>query len=381
MGYAVYHMEKGQTSSGGIGNHIDRKKGAEHTYQHADPNRQHLNKNYEVHQGREKIPLHQAIEERIKEGYTGQKAIRKDAVKYKTHILTGSHEDMKRIFSNPQTAQKWIDENKKFIEKEFGKENVVRFTLHMDEKTPHIHAVTIPLTEDGRLTAKEIIGNKKEMQARQDRYAYSMMEFGLERGVRNTGIKHENATEYYARMNQAKDVADKTEIKVEKGLLGSYKAESVQELENSVKSLKVALKSKDLEIEAKNRQIKQTADRNTDLKQGREQIKENFNNILGNPQLYEQERNKAIQKHSLEVVNEIGKKVDVKFSLKFENEEQRTEFIGRTLQDIAKEKNISNEMMKSVLKEEETKQKIIAKVKEREDVLNRDRGKDRGFSR
>ena len=80
MGYAVYHVEKGQTSSGGIGNHIDRKKGAEHTYQHADPSRRHLNQNYEVHQGREKIPLHQAIEERIKEGYTGQKAIRKDGL-------------------------------------------------------------------------------------------------------------------------------------------------------------------------------------------------------------------------------------------------------------------------------------------------------------
>lgn len=380
MGYAVYHMEKGQNSSGGIGNHIDRKVGAEHTYQHADPNRQHLNKNYEVHQGREKIPLHQAIEERIKEGYTGEKAIRKDAVKYKTHILTGSHEDMKRIFSNPQTSQKWIDENKKFIEKEFGKENVVRFTLHMDEKTPHIHVVTIPLTEDGRLSAKEIIGNKKEMQARQDRYAYSMMEFGLERGIRSTGIKHENATEYYARMEKAKEVGEKNEIKAEKGVLGTYKAESVQELENSVKSLKIALKAKDLELESKNRQIKQTANRNEDLQKGREDIKQNLNNVLANPQLYEQERNKVIQKYSIDVVYEMGRKVNSKFEMKFSTNDERTEFIGKILQDIAKEQKISNDMMKSVLRDEQTKQRILDKVKEREEVLNRDRGKNRGIS-
>ena len=43
--YAVYHTEKGEISSGGIGNHIDRKEGAEWSYQHADPERIHLNEN------------------------------------------------------------------------------------------------------------------------------------------------------------------------------------------------------------------------------------------------------------------------------------------------------------------------------------------------
>lgn len=375
MGYAVYHVEKGQTSSGGIGNHIDRKKGAEHTYQHADPNRQHLNRNYEVHQGREKIPLHQAIEERIKEGYTGQKAIRKDAVKYKTHILTGSHEDMKRIFSNPQTAQKWIDENRKFIEKEFGKENVVRFSLHMDEKTPHIHAVTIPLTQDGRLSAKEIIGNKKEMQARQDRYASHMMQFGLERGIRNTGIKHENATEYYARMNQAQEVAEKTEIKVEKGLLG-YKAESVQELENSVKSLKVALKSKDLEIEAKDRRVKETAERNQALKQGKDTIQSNYTKLISDEKLYQQERSKAIEQIKKDLVYEVGKKVEYKFSLKFENNDQRADYAMKQIEAVAKEKNMPVPLVNEAMKDQETARKILEKIEKREQ--NQEQNRNRG---
>lgn len=375
MGYAVYHVEKGQTSSGGIGNHIDRKEGAEHTYQHADPARRHLNQNYEVHQGREKIPLHQAIEERIKEGYTGQKAIRKDAVKYKTHILTGSHEDMKRIFSNPQTAQKWIDENRKFIEKEFGKENVVRFSLHMDEKTPHIHAVTIPLTEDGRLSAKEIIGNKKEMQARQDRYASHMMQFGLERGIRNTGIKHENATEYYARMNQANEVAEKTEIKVEKGLLG-YKAESVQELENSVKSLKVALKSKDLEIEAKDRRVKETAKRNQDLKKGIDTIQSNYTNLISDEKLYQQERSKFIEQIKKDLVYEVGKKVEYKFNLKFENNDQRADYAMKQIEAVAKEKNMPVSLVNEAMKDQETARKILEKIEKREH--NQEQNQNRG---
>ena len=102
--YAVYHMEKGNVSSGGIGNHIDRKKGAEHTYQHADKSKMHLNQNFTLNKYCS-MPLNKAIDERIKEGYKGSKAIRKDAVKYTTHILTGSHEKMKEIERNPKQLE------------------------------------------------------------------------------------------------------------------------------------------------------------------------------------------------------------------------------------------------------------------------------------
>ena len=33
----------------------------------------------------------------------------------------------------------------------------------MDEKTPHLHLVFVPLTEDNRLCAKEIIGNRANL--------------------------------------------------------------------------------------------------------------------------------------------------------------------------------------------------------------------------
>jgi len=247
MNYAVYHCEKGNTSSGGIGKHIDREIGAEHTYRHADPNKKDLNQSFNLNRYCS-MPLHQAIEERIKEGYKSPKAIRKDAVKYTTHILTGSHEKMKEIEKSPEKFRDWVIENKKFLEQEYGKENIVRFVLHRDEKTPHLHAVTVNLTKDGRLSAKEIIGNKKAMQNRQDRYAQAMQSFGLERGVKNTGIKHEDAKDYYARMKQANDIGNGSEIKAEKNLLGVYKEESIQNLQSALKSQKTALKSKDLEI-------------------------------------------------------------------------------------------------------------------------------------
>ena len=67
MAYAVYHMEKGNSSSGGIGNHIDRTEGKEHSYLQADPDRKNLNIHFDVHEKRNKIPLHEAIDKRISE--------------------------------------------------------------------------------------------------------------------------------------------------------------------------------------------------------------------------------------------------------------------------------------------------------------------------
>ena len=40
---------------------------------------------------------------------------------------------MKEIFADKEKSKEWIKENYKFLAKEFGKENIVRFTLHLDE--------------------------------------------------------------------------------------------------------------------------------------------------------------------------------------------------------------------------------------------------------
>src|SRR5690606_28371606 len=142
-------------------------------------------------------------------------------------------------------AEAWIKANCAFMVGVFGEENIVRSLLHRVERTPHVNVGTVPLTVDGRLSAKEVMGNRKDMQERQDHYADAMKVCGLERGIRNTGIKHESAKEYYARMEESLSVGNNGEIKASKSILGSYTRKSVVELENSVKSLKTALKSKD----------------------------------------------------------------------------------------------------------------------------------------
>ena len=256
--YAVFHSEKGKVSSAVIGRHFDRTKGAEYTYEHADPSRKNLNIHFDLGDFTT-MELHEAVEKRIEEGYQAKnkagelKAIRKDAVKYNTHILTGTHEKMKEIEDNPQQREAWIVANLDFIKKEFGSENLVRFAVHRDEKTMHIHAVTVNLTKDGRLSAKEIIGSKKEMQQRQDRYSEAMKPFGLERGLRNTGISHEGSREYYARMEESLKEGDSSEdLKVNKTFLGFQKGldveNTIKNYENALKREKTAKKSLQIEI-------------------------------------------------------------------------------------------------------------------------------------
>ena len=121
----------------------------------------------------------EAIAVRIKEGYTSNRAIRADTVRYVDTIMSGSHEQMKELEKNGQITE-WAKQSQKLAEDMFGKENIVRFTLHMDERTPHIHCVFVPITEDGRLSAKEILSRKIYPWYRTD--TGNDEAFGFERG-------------------------------------------------------------------------------------------------------------------------------------------------------------------------------------------------------
>lgn len=204
MGFAVLHIEKVTTGANSLGAHIDRSPGYTYTYKNADPARLQEN-NHLTCGGFNKMKLGEAIDLRIKTAYTGKKAIRKDAVKAMSMVLTGSHEEMKKIAGDGKTRNAWLNANIKFIKEEFGEDNVVRFTLHMDEKTPHIHAVVVPITKDGRLSAKELMGDKTAMSERQTRYADQMQPFGLERGIVGSKAIHNSEGWYLGQQKKEQE--------------------------------------------------------------------------------------------------------------------------------------------------------------------------------
>lgn len=147
--------------------------------------------------------LQERINRRIQEGYKGKTAIRKDAVTHLNVVLTGSHEEMTAIGENPERLTQWMNENYRFVSERFGGRNVVDFTLHMDERTPHIHCVVVPLTVDGRLSAKEVMGDRRKLSELQDCYGKVMQnKFGLQRGIKGSTATHDSVREYYGRIEE-----------------------------------------------------------------------------------------------------------------------------------------------------------------------------------
>lgn len=207
MGFAVLHITKGTKGScKGLENHIDRKV----KVPNADPNRKDLNfyiraneetRRTERYSEVDKPTLKERIENRITYGYKGNKAIRADAVKYINIVISGSHDEMLEIVKHGKIT-KWASDNYAFVAKNFGGyKNIVEFSVHMDERTPHIHCVLVPLTEDGRLSAKEIMGNSVKLSELQTAHGNAMAMFNLERGVKGSTATHETVKEYYARID------------------------------------------------------------------------------------------------------------------------------------------------------------------------------------
>lgn len=81
-----------------------------------------------------------------------------------------------------------------FIADKIGKDNIFSAVVHMDEKTPHLHLCFTPITEDGRLSAKDILGNRAQLSKWQDEFHAHMVQKypDLARGESafDTGRKH-----------------------------------------------------------------------------------------------------------------------------------------------------------------------------------------------
>lgn len=74
----------------------------------------------------------------------------------------------------------------KFHESHFG--HIISAVIHYDETTPHLHVISVPLTKDGRLSARDVIGNKSKMSKTQDAFFEQVGRgYGLERGIHMDG--------------------------------------------------------------------------------------------------------------------------------------------------------------------------------------------------
>lgn len=81
---------------------------------------------------------------------------------------------------------KFFQDCLKFHNEHFG--HIISAVVHYDETTPHMHIISVPLTKDGRLSARDVIGNKSKMSKTQDSFFEQVGRgYGLERGIHMDG--------------------------------------------------------------------------------------------------------------------------------------------------------------------------------------------------
>ena len=99
-------------------------------------------------------------------------------------IYTASPEFFK--LHDSQTADDFFRDCLDYHRQHYG--HVVSAIVHYDEDTPHMHVLSVPLTRDGRLSAREIVGGRAQMAHAQDSFFEQVgQQYGLQRGVHMDG--------------------------------------------------------------------------------------------------------------------------------------------------------------------------------------------------
>lgn len=247
MGFVVLHIQKPKGNDSGTTAHIERTVSPAN----ADPERTYLNREFiEFPDGVDNRT--QAIQHRIENAGIKRK-ISHNQVRALQIMLSGTPEDMQRI-QNTGKLDEWCKDNIEWLQDTFGKDNLVSAVLHMDEKTPHIHATVVPIVTGERRKIKEAkkkqgepnkktyrkksvdtvrlcaddVMTRENLENFQDTYAEKMDKYGLQRGIKGSDARHITTPQYYRDLYAMNEELKET---IE------YKEEQKQEVNADIRNL------------------------------------------------------------------------------------------------------------------------------------------------
>ena len=149
--------------------------------------------------------------------------------------------------------KKWADTCMKFVYEDLGytKEQVLHSVVHMDEKTPHMHCVVVPLikkfdkrtnTEKYTISKNHYMKSGEYISELQDKYWKRMNDndFKLERGIKNSDNEHISIKEF-------KKLTRKLDAQMEKQ--NHLITRNYETLEEKLKTSKPTLTGKEVKID------------------------------------------------------------------------------------------------------------------------------------
>jgi len=191
MSYAVCRMQKMKAHDlKGIQFHNQRER---ESRTNPDIDKSQTEKNYDlVHDG--KIDYNEHVKEIIESQKTGSRKTRKDAVVVNELLVTSDKDFFDRL--DPAEQKRFFEESFKLFSERYGKQNIAYATVHMDEKTPHMHVGVVPM-RDGKLQGKNVF-NRQELLWIQDKFPEHMQKLGfdLERGEKGSTREHLDTREF-----------------------------------------------------------------------------------------------------------------------------------------------------------------------------------------
>ncbi|SFO42155.1 Plasmid recombination enzyme [Eubacterium pyruvativorans] len=165
--YAILRIEKRKAASvTPINNHHERLKEKYKSNEDIDPERTHLNYHLVEPEGKYREKALERIEE------VGAKR-RKDSVVLQDVLITASPDWIDAKSYEEQVE--YFDHAFNFISDRYGRENILSAVVHMDEAHPHMHLVFVPITPEGKLSSKTLMGGPKGMEKLQDDFHEHMV--------------------------------------------------------------------------------------------------------------------------------------------------------------------------------------------------------------
>ena len=186
MGYGIYRIEKRTKNSiGGIKKENNRTKEEKEAWEKEHPGKTYLpnsdidwEKTKDNYYFKKDDEWYKTIAKEI-DGLELKKAPRKDAILLLDHFVGISPEDKEKM--DEKALKGYFKDAYEHIKEEYG--HVVNAVVHLDEKTPHMHVVTVPITKDGRLSAKSLTSGSMGFRQVQDRfYKEVSKKYGFKRG-------------------------------------------------------------------------------------------------------------------------------------------------------------------------------------------------------
>lgn len=209
MSYGIVRIQKFSSGSiKGIEIHDRREKnGVSHTNHDIDWDRTKLN--YDLCD-KQNENFNQAIKKRVSE-LNLKKAVRKDAIVMCQCLVTSDKEFFDKMSVSEQ--QEFFKRAYDWLCNRYGSENVISAIVHMDEKTPHMHFNFVPVTADGRLSAKSIFRYKTDLSKLHDDFHKDIGKaYGLKRGEVGQNKEHLETAEFKIKtlenkLEQLQDIA------------------------------------------------------------------------------------------------------------------------------------------------------------------------------